>query len=386
MKQTLLLAALLLAGLAAQAQLTIPSDGSDGVLDVPAGETRIIDLRQAISGRWDANNAAHSGQGIYDPDKWAIVFKYASVNVAGTVVFANHPSRAPVVWLIKGEVTISGLVDLTGDLGGENPIDALVPAEPGPGGFRGGVLGPLGEGNGYGPGVIYGGSAQYANLYGNPQIVPLIGGSGSAGYAGGPRGGAGGGGAILIAAAGSLDLTGRILANAPGGSAASGGAVKLVAGAVIGGGEVQALNSYYPQNVGRIRIETLAMSPTLRTAPETIAVVPANPPILWPPATAPTVRVLRVDGVDAPADPVAPLAATADIVLQNEQPVEVVVETRNFPVEGYVEVKGTSKFSTGGFVFTRASYVSGDFDRALWKVTQPMSRGFTVLQARAYLP
>ena len=78
--------------------LTIPgADGSDDALNVTVSTN--IDLSLAVTGAWDANNAANAGKGIYDASKWAVVFKYSSVNIApgATVTFSNHPSRAPVV-------------------------------------------------------------------------------------------------------------------------------------------------------------------------------------------------------------------------------------------------------------------------------------------------
>ncbi len=85
------LALLLLGALHGQAVITIPgADGSDGALNVTADT--VIDLSQAVTGAWDANNTANAGKGIYDPSKWAVVFKYSSVTVATgkTVTFKNH--------------------------------------------------------------------------------------------------------------------------------------------------------------------------------------------------------------------------------------------------------------------------------------------------------
>ena len=158
------------------AQLNIPSDGSDGALVI--NSDTVIDLSQAVTGNWNDNNTAHSGNGIYDPNKWAVVFKYSSVNISGgTVSFANHPTHAPVVWLVSGDVTINGNVSLDG---GSVPLNYTTPAEPGPGGFRGGTVGMYG----FGPGGGYSGYGYYTSTYsyGNPQIVPLIGGSGGIYY------------------------------------------------------------------------------------------------------------------------------------------------------------------------------------------------------------
>src|ERR1051325_5230274 len=91
----------------ANAARVIPSDGSDEAF-TPTDNV-VVDLSQAVTGTWDANNHENAGKGIYDPAKWAVVFKYSSVNIpAGkTVTFKNHPSRAPVVWLVTGDVTVA---------------------------------------------------------------------------------------------------------------------------------------------------------------------------------------------------------------------------------------------------------------------------------------
>jgi hypothetical protein len=76
-----------------------------------------------------------------------------------------------------------------------------------------------------------------SRTYGNVLIVPLIGGSGAAGFNGNPgAGGGGGGGAILIASNTRIIVNGSI--NARGGygpyGGGSGGAIRLVA--PVGGG------------------------------------------------------------------------------------------------------------------------------------------------------
>ena len=93
------------------AQLIIPSDGSDGAFNPVANVE--IDLSQAVTGTW-SNPSPSSGNGIYDAEKWAIVFKYSSVNIPSgvTVTFKNHPSHAPVVWLVQGSVNIAGTVSV----------------------------------------------------------------------------------------------------------------------------------------------------------------------------------------------------------------------------------------------------------------------------------
>jgi hypothetical protein len=90
-----------------QADLVIPSDGSDGVFN-PTANVEIA-LSQAVPGAWNSSNSANPGKGVYDSAKWAVVFKYASIDipVGVTITFKNHPTHAPVVWLVQGSVTIN---------------------------------------------------------------------------------------------------------------------------------------------------------------------------------------------------------------------------------------------------------------------------------------
>jgi hypothetical protein len=364
----------------AHAQLNIPSDGSDGAFSPNANVE--IDLGLAANGAWTAPGG---GNGVYDASKWAVVFKYSSVNIPNgvKVTFKNHPSYAPVVWLVQGNVTIAGELNLDGKVGTGDTVAKLTPTEPGPGGYRGGADGPLGKGAGMGPG---GGSdtGYYAGSYGNPQIIPLIGGSG--GGFGGMSGGSGGG-AILVAASSTVTVSGVISANGisqdwywwmRGGS---GGAIRLIGSSVLGNGVISAMGT---QGVGRIRIEAFTSSALLRISPETIAVPPAPTPILWPAENAPTARVVSVDAINAPTDPHAPLVAAADVAIQNSNPVNIVIETKNFPIEGVVQLFITQKF--GGRTTLNATRLSGDITSAIWNVQTTLPQGFVTLQTRATQP
>ena len=277
----------------ATAFLPIPSDGSDGNFN--PGSNIEVDLGQAITGQWDANNSVNASKGIYDPVKWAVVFKYASVNIpAGvTVTFKNNASCAPVVWLVSGNVNISGGINIRGKDGTSDNILRLAPTEPGPGRFRGNAVGLAGYGAGYGPG---GGTqtngttpnATYATSHGNPQIMPLLGGSGGspAPFSSGSGGGAAG--AILIASAsnttigGSIDARGGI---SSGGGIGSGGGIRLIAEQILGNGSLSAVDTNLSTLPGRIRVEVSVLSTSLVTNPSTVAIPP--------PATPPTSPLIR---------------------------------------------------------------------------------------------
>jgi hypothetical protein len=205
----------------------------------------------------------------------------------------------------------------------------------------------------------------------------------------GGNGGAGGG-AICIAAAGSISLNGLI--NANGGNhigffsgGGSGGAVRLVSKSVTGNGRIQAVNNTnLANNYGRIRIESDLLSSAIVTIPETIGVPPADPPILWPAANAPKARIVSVDAVAAPEDPTSPVVAAADLAIQNNEPVNILIETKDFPIEGVVQLAVIPKF--GGRSWMTATRVSGDITKATWRVITSLPQGFVTLQARATQP
>jgi hypothetical protein len=354
-------------------QIDVGSDGSDGAFAPVSSVT--IDLAQADTG---------PGSGHYDPDRWAVIFNYTSVNIPGgvNVDFSNHPSGAPVVWLVQGDVTIDGAVVLDGE---NQTGSATRPSIPGPGGFRGGrqYISTQSEGGGgFGPGGAdyeyagnHGSSGSHATLgeggsegptYGNEQIIPLIGGSGgeshrgSSGFAGGA-----GGGAILIAAGGTITVNGQISAAGGHGrfvccwtysGAGSGGAIRLVANEVAGAGQLLAFGGGGGGNgrvggFGRVRVESNVVSPDLISNPAYSFSTPeldrrclggdldnspcaadgdclgggtcsaaADVPLLWPPDDSPRLVATKfvVDPLGSPIDVPIPADPHAELDFPNE--------------------------------------------------------------------
>ncbi len=420
----------------ASAQLTIPSDGSDGALVITSDT--VIDLGQAITGNWDTNNGANAGKGVYDSAKWAVVFKYSGVVVQGgsTVTFKNHSGRAPVVWLVSGDVTINGTVSLDGQ--GYLPAPWL--AEPGPGGFRGGSANyapGAADAAGFGPGggairvsdyasLFFGAGGSYGSVgsygppaYGNPSLIPLIGGSGGGGrYAyvtsrydltgrNGKSGGAGGG-AMLIATAGNLSIAGMIHADGGNGmnsespdanqfpwsfAGGGGGGIRLVAASLTGNGVVRALggNGGTPGGLGRIRVERVANTNTLQITPDPSVVTLSNgaTPQIWLPVNGPMVRVVSVGGINAPADPLAEFGAVgADVTLPQTTGTTVVAETSNVERASIVTIRVTPR-SDGNFTETTATMsevVSEDPLVLRWKANVPVKNGYAAVQVKVVRP
>lgn len=137
---------------------------------------------------------------------------------------------------------------------------------------------------------------------------------------------------------------------------------------------------------GRIRIEANHLDAALRTFPETIAVPPATPPVIWPPDTSPKVVILSVHSAtdNVPPDPTAPLTSTADVAIENNGASRIRLRTENFPLEGVVEVRVARKWGTASWV--RAYYESGNQAEAFWRATNTFVRGYSTLQARATAP
>jgi hypothetical protein len=80
----------------------------------------------------------------------------------------------------------------------------------------------------------------------------------------------------------------------------------------------------------------------------------------------------------------SPLIAAADVAIQNNSPVQILIETRDFPIEGVVQLAVIPKF--GGRSWLPATRLSGDINVATWSVTTTLPQGFVTLQARATQP
>jgi len=392
------------------AQIDVGSDGSDGAFNPVSNQT--IDLSLAPTANWDSPG---SGNGVYDPALWAVVFKFSSVDIpAGvSIQFTNHPSGAPVVWLVDGTARVSGSVHLDGE---DGTGFTYTPSEPGPGGFRGGrgyasESSPggagLGPGGGRYPdgagsyGTEGGGSGPVSPTYGNARILPLIGGSGGAattlvGVEG--SGGGAGGGAILIAADDSILVTGTLSANGGTGDnylsvvggSGSGGGIRLISDVVINTGTLQATggDKSRPGGAGRIRVEgnTVTVNPT---NPNFTVLTPlgVDDPVLWPPAGAPALVVVSINGEPVPADPNGEFTTPpGDVNLAALGPVDVILSATNVPILSTVNVRLIPK--SGPDLNVVASFTSGDDLASTWTATVdslPRS-GFAAVQARAQLP
>lgn len=223
------------------------------------------------------------------------IFNCTTIDIANgvTLSFRRNSLNTPVYLLATSNVTVQGIIDVSG-----KAAVGVTPGDGGPGGFDGGLPGLAGTppGAGYGPGGGKSGGSNphcggspgeagaglysvnatpyYTNngaVYGSPLLVPLVGGSGGGGGSGAPGiSGGGGGGAVLIASSTQIVISGTVKANGGEGlvvfggfpcqqffrlGPGSGGAVRIVAPVVNGSGNLSATGPV--GNSGRIRVETL---------------------------------------------------------------------------------------------------------------------------------
>ncbi len=395
---------------AAQAQLNIPSDGSDGALVITSDT--VVDLSDAVSGVWSDNNSANAGKGIYDSNQWAVVFKFSNVSISAgaRVTFKNHPSRAPVVWLATGAVNIDGIIRLDGAAAG-----GLGPAEGGPGGFRGCIPPPGTAVPGFGPGggLADGGAGSYGTrgagnsgpTYGSAAILPLLGGSGGSSrflnyftchdlVAGG-----GGGGAILIAAPGSIVLNGQLSASGgepldgcfSRGAGGSGGAIRLLANSVSGRGTIRALggaqsggDGRLTGGDGRIRIEANAIALADLGLPNYVPALPTDPPSIWPSSDAPTLRIVGIDERPVRDEPRASFAFPQDVILERTNAVRISIAALNVSTNWNIKVRVVPPSRPEFTVVASLVEVQGAASK--WEAFAAFPPSVSILQALAIRP
>jgi len=244
--------------------------------------------------------------------------------------------------------------------------------------------------------------------YGSSALLPLIGGSGGGGGGGGESaagaGGGGGGGSVLIAASGTVSVTGSIfatggaggntsLANATWGAAGgggSGGAIRIVAttisgngtinaaggaaGVVIAGGNCCQDSAPSAGAAGRVRLEAETYTRTAASTPTHTFAAPGQVFV----AGTPTLAISSVAGVNAPAAP----TGNADITLaaSTPNPVSVVFTTAGVPVGNTVQLTVTPAYGDRITAITPA--LTGSTASATASVNVNLPVGPSVLSAQ----
>jgi len=315
------------------------------------------------------------------------IFNFTTVNIPSNVVvtFNRNAANTPVTILATGDVSIAGIIDVSG-----GDAVAGVPGRAGPGAFDGGMggtgfgsspngtpgLGPGGgqggvagagqfpgsaSGGGFGTqGTANGAAVPGGQTYGVHTLFPLIGGSGGGGGAGGPTSsgpaGGGGGGAILIASSGTITMNVQFVSRgifAQGGNGAvkavglpqnvasgcgSGGAIRLIANSIVTNGALLDVRSgcsagLIGGGLGRVRLETFQQSGGFGPGGITTS-SQGLPGKVLPDSASPSVRIVSIGGVNVPPTPQATYFNVPDVTVDPNlaNPITVALEAHNVPL------------------------------------------------------
>jgi hypothetical protein len=241
-------------------------------------------------------------------------------------------------------------------------------------------------------------------------LYPLIGGSGGGGAAGGsisggPAGG-GGGGAIVIASSGTITISAPYVLSgisARGGNGAiksvgpsqttysgcgSGGAIRLIANAIVGGGPLidvrSTCNTTLTGGNGRVRIETFQLSGSLNTASGVTTVSQGLPGPVLPGAGSPSVRIVSIGGVSVPPTPQAsyfnPPDATVNPNLAN--PITVGLQASNVPLGTVIAISVVTEGVAARSAFNSTA-LAGTFVSSTATANVTLPAGTSVLTVTA---
>ena len=349
------------------------STGADGRLDLGNDRGVVIFDPVALGLDMDGDNVFH------------FTTIYIQANTTLRIKASKMRKNGPVVFLATGDVqfgTNAG-IDVSGEDGVavSTPVQILRrPAEPGPGGYAGGVgsrtdtssitpaadgFGPLGS---RGVAATSGcfdplPAASAQSIHMNISMIPLVGGAGGAGgycATAGQTGGNGGagGGALRIVSATLINFVGGSLLNANGGTRGpanqgtggngSGGMIHLIAPQVTFAGGVltaiaPAINSATPLTGGGgiIRINA-----TTTTGIGTAVIRPT--PVLGPlytlplPSGNPEVTITQVNGVNV-ASPPSGQVTGLDVVVNASGASTVTIAAKNIPLGTVVNLRISSE-------------------------------------------
>lgn len=221
-----------------------------------------------------------------------------------------------------------------------------------------------------------------------------------------PGGGAGGG-ALLVACNGTATISGKLSANGGNGApvqvnndepagGGSGGGIRIVAQALAGNGTIECVGGRKgtwgnPGGLGRVRLERVVNENNLQVTPDPSLVNLADgaTPLIWLPADGPTVRIVSIEGQEAPADPRAGFGTIgADIVLPQVTNVTVVVETANVDLASVVRIRATPR-ANGNFTETTnttSRIITEDPLVIRWMGNVPVQDGYAAIQAHVVRP
>jgi hypothetical protein len=274
------------------------------------------------------------------------VLNYTTVNVPNSkiLVFKRNSRNSPVTILAQSNVTIAGIVTVAATSDPDQPVSARTP---GPGGFYGGQGGSSGFGPGGGLVTCSDQACTSINgrWIGPLSLVPIVGGSGGAGWTpqGLPCNGGGGGGAIVIASSTSITVTfpGFISADSStggcpgaGSGVGAGGAIRLIANSIGGDGRLTATGG--SNGVIRLESPTGTNSYTGQATPAAV-ISPINPIIVS--NDPPTLKITSVGGFAVPSY-AGSRFDSVDLLLPSQlsDPIAVQVAGHNIPIGTQVDL------------------------------------------------
>lgn len=359
------------------------------------------------------------------PDDGVLVFTSANFAMRPSdggllnVTFARNRANTPVTILVSGDLTIGPgvnvLLDAVTGTSGSNG-GAGIGGLGGPGGFRGGDgayqavnatsdggagLGPTGGAPGLADGKTRGGDGTF---FGLPELLPLVGGAGGGGGAStstalncAGAGGGGGGGAMVIAANGTITISGAVLTDggnvagpsngacASASGAGSGGAIRLVANTITGNGSLFARGGLVDcctrtGGPGVIRLEGLSngLPPGNTDPPASRSSVPG--PIVN--ALTPTVTITSVAGQPVPV-PATGSSGGIDVVVPAPGSTEIDLATAGVPSGTVVQVVVKPRVGSGIVTLNTTLSNCDTAGNCIASVLPALAAGAYVVEARA---
>jgi hypothetical protein len=366
------------------------------------------------------------------------IFNFTTINIASgvTLRFSSGRNRGlPVVWRATGAVTIAGTLDMSGakgiDVNPANPLETRRPAEPGPGGYWGG-LGDIrfqsatsSATHGTGPGsptttFVGGQGGSHASpglasptpgyatgpTYGNASLNPLQGGSGGSGAhswctSTSTGNGGAGGGSMRIMSSVSVQVSGSILAKGgdggkpdldctsqqaggPGthyGGGGSGGSVHLIAPVISGTGTIDVsggMRLTFPSG-GQGRI-VLSSNTNSFTGTQRGFFTAGRLALPAPLTVLPSVRITSINGVAAPASPTGDFVSP-DVTIAGAGPVTVVLAAANIPLSTVVKL--TLLGESGGYATVNCTPLTGSVPSSSATCSATFPSGLSITSARA---
>lgn len=142
---------------------------------------------------------------------------------------------------------------------------------------------------------------------------------------------------------------------------------------------------------GRIRLERVSAvggsGLEIVPGPSVVDLQAAATALIFPPATAPTVKIVSIGGEVIGDDPRAEFGATgADAVVPETATTQAVIETTNVEQASQVLVRLTPRSDGNATVITAVRDESVNVDPLRWTADLPVNIGYSAVQVRVVRP